>query len=407
MKLLLENWKNFVSSLSEAKGDNYKVALDYLRQKEYDIEEQPPGVLTVKTPDRAATKAEIESDLTALGYIFNDLAPGSSFGRFELLDRENGSVYIYLKPNKSGAAGAGADYEKQVADSMARLLPNLDVKTAGFGHGSDLTIKSGNEELKKELKMELKTSSGADFGQFKLAYDLTNNTWVTIKTDKFVDSADLFQGIFDTVVAPALKDKIIKNIKDPAFNIKDNAIVGLNRSANTAIIKHQLQKELFGDKSDLILSVDGQLIQYYYSKKGDSLISIEGRGVYALTKKAASFFKVPELATQIKSARIRFRIKPHMGDTGVHSFTCALKLLLTGSGTKVTDQKFLDKVTQYFNGVTLEEMIKQELVKVLQEAWSKSERSKRKSKCSNPKGFTMKQFCKNQRTRSKAGERKN
>lgn len=43
----------------------------------------------------------------------------------------------------------------------------------------------------------------------------------------------------------------------------------------------------------------------------------------------------------------------------------------------------------------------------LEEEWSRSERSKRKSKCSNPKGFTMKQFCKNQRTRSKAGQKTN
>ena len=43
----------------------------------------------------------------------------------------------------------------------------------------------------------------------------------------------------------------------------------------------------------------------------------------------------------------------------------------------------------------------------LDEKWSKSERSKRKSKCDNPKGFTMKQFCKNQRTKSKKGERAN
>lgn len=43
----------------------------------------------------------------------------------------------------------------------------------------------------------------------------------------------------------------------------------------------------------------------------------------------------------------------------------------------------------------------------LGEEWSKDERNKRKSKCSNPKGFTMKQFCKNQRTKSKKGEKKN
>ena len=43
----------------------------------------------------------------------------------------------------------------------------------------------------------------------------------------------------------------------------------------------------------------------------------------------------------------------------------------------------------------------------LQEKWSEKERSKRKNKCANPKGFTMKQFCKNQKTRSKKGERTN
>jgi hypothetical protein len=43
----------------------------------------------------------------------------------------------------------------------------------------------------------------------------------------------------------------------------------------------------------------------------------------------------------------------------------------------------------------------------LDEKFSKSERAKRAKKCHNPKGFTMKQFCKNQKTRSKKGERKN
>jgi hypothetical protein len=33
----------------------------------------------------------------------------------------------------------------------------------------------------------------------------------------------------------------------------------------------------------------------------------------------------------------------------------------------------------------LKQIIKEELIKALQEEWSKSERNKRKSKCSNPK----------------------
>ena len=36
-----------------------------------------------------------------------------------------------------------------------------------------------------------------------------------------------------------------------------------------------------------------------------------------------------------------------------------------------------------------------------------SMKRKRSIDCDNPKGFTMKQFCKNQRSRSKKGEKKN
>ena len=35
-----------------------------------------------------------------------------------------------------------------------------------------------------------------------------------------------------------------------------------------------------------------------------------------------------------------------------------------------------------------------DILENLDEKFSKSERSKRKKKCDNPKGFTMKQFCK-------------
>jgi hypothetical protein len=41
------------------------------------------------------------------------------------------------------------------------------------------------------------------------------------------------------------------------------------------------------------------------------------------------------------------------------------------------------------------------------EKWSKAERRKRSKKCVNPKGFTMRQFCKNIKTRISKGEKKN
>ena len=55
----------------------------------------------------------------------------------------------------------------------------------------------------------------------------------------------------------------------------------------------------------------------------------------------------------------------------------------------------------------LKNLIEEIVLELLDEEWSKSERSKRKKNCDKPKGFTMKQFCKNQKTRSKPGEKTN
>jgi hypothetical protein len=55
----------------------------------------------------------------------------------------------------------------------------------------------------------------------------------------------------------------------------------------------------------------------------------------------------------------------------------------------------------------LKNLIEEIVLELLDEEWSKSKRSKRKKNCDNPKGFTMKQFCKNQKTRSKPGEKTN
>lgn len=43
----------------------------------------------------------------------------------------------------------------------------------------------------------------------------------------------------------------------------------------------------------------------------------------------------------------------------------------------------------------------------MNESWSRKERKKRAKKCTHPHGFTMRQFCKNQKTRSGPGEKKN
>ena len=79
-----------------------------------------------------------------------------------------------------------------------------------------------------------------------------------------------------------------------------------------------------------------------------------------------------------------------------------------GAISEKMEQDYKDKTG--FVKTHLEEIVKRldkGDVEELSEAWSKKERGKRKNKCDNPRGFTMKQFCKNQKSRSKKGEKKN
>ena len=77
------------------------------------------------------------------------------------------------------------------------------------------------------------------------------------------------------------------------------------------------------------------------------------------------------------------------------------------NGKEVSQQDVEELAKQKNISETIKNLIEQITLELLDEEWSKSERKKRKKNCDNPKGFTMKQFCKNQKTRSKPGEKTN
>lgn len=325
---------------------SFQEIADLLKGKGYEVIAKPPSRIVVKSEDRQVTKDALEKELEAMNFSFVTPAPGSGFGRFELI-QSGGNVYIYLKPTKGGAADAGVKHEGETVEAMQKLFPDLEIKNAEFGAGSDLEMKKGD----KRLSIELKTSSGADFGQFKLVYDTKSKVWATAKTKNFLDNEALFQGVFDGMIAPFLKGKDITSfVGDPAVNVNSDGtiILGLRRSPNTSAIKLEMQKVIFAGRADFTTPIASDLIQNYYAKKGDSLVSIKGKGLYALTSEAAALFSVPELKDEITVAGVRFRIKSHSGANSEHSFTCALKVIIKSSPVKITDQAFLDKVKNYF-----------------------------------------------------------
>lgn len=346
MKIFIENFQQFLNE--HARSINIEKAIEVLSSFEATVQQTGPTTLKARSPNREELQRLIEPALQEMGYEWEPNAPGAGFGRFALRDKKDGNVYILLKPSATQAAGAGADYEEHIASVMQALLPEFEVETAGFGAGSDLTISRGQ----KELKLELKTSSGADFGQFKLKYSTAARRWVPIRTTKYIENDDLYTGIFEEVLAPNLIDKHIED-QSPHYNVRDDNvrdeeyIVGLVRMSGTRNKKLQLQSAWFGDRSDMKLQVEPSLVQEHYALKGDSLIQIQGRGVFALTGVAASYFKVPQLKDHIKNSYVRFRIKPHSGPDGVHSFTAALKITLTRSPSRLEEPEFLQRIENY------------------------------------------------------------
>lgn len=363
MKLLIESWRKFVTEeeTTEQTQTNYQKALEYLKNQGFELVENPPSELRIKTDEpREEVKNKIEKDLQNLGFRFAseaEVGGKSSFGRFQILanKKDGGNAYVYVKPKSRTAARAGEEYENQTADKLQQILPAFEIKTAGFGAGTDLSIKGQNNQV---LQIELKTASGADFGQFKLKYYPITKKWDTMKTTAFKANPDLFQGIFNDKIKPFLENKHFTiSAQDPFhyFQSKEvdgqegteTAIVGLLRSEEAPATKQRLQKELFSGKDSLYFDVDSDKIQKYYAKKGDSLLSIKNKGIFALTEEAAKQFGIPQLKTNIKSAKVRFRIKPYMGGSGYHTFNCALKIVIEKSTDNLEDPKFIQKIVDY------------------------------------------------------------
>jgi hypothetical protein len=342
MKTLMEGFQRFIAE-EESRVRNIDKAIDFLSSYDVEVDQLNNATLRVRADDREEMQRLMEPALIEMGYEWEANAPGAGFGRFALRDKELGSVYLLLKPKARRAAGVGADYETRVAGVLHELLPDFNIETAGFGAGSDLTIAQNG----KELKLELKTSSGADFGQFKLKYDIDQQEWSPIQTKKFVENTDLYGGIFNQVLQPNLKDKHIKDPESPYYNRRAGHIVGLQRMPGTRNHKLSLQTAWFAGKSDMKLQIDPSLVQNYYALKGDTLIQIQGRGIYALTAKAEKDFEVPQLKDEIKTSQVRFRIKPHSGPDGAHSFTAALKISLVRSPFRLEDPEFLEKIKNY------------------------------------------------------------
>jgi hypothetical protein len=325
---------------------NIDIAKDFLQSKGLEFSMRPGSntAIMLRSPDRVTLQKELEGELADLGFAWHPNAPSAGFGRFEILgDREKGNAYILMK-NIGGGAKAGADYELKVQKQMKDLFSDIQSSVAGSGHGSDFTLKYGN----KSLSIELKTKGGADFGEIPIGYDIGKGEWHTRKTKNFLKNEELFQGIFDDFIKEKTLNMKPIDLDLENYNIVDNSVVRLKRMEGTGDLKQKLQAKWFDGRTDLHIPVSEDKVQKYYSSKGDQLIQIRGRGLYALTEQASEYFDVPELKDKIRKTYVRVRIKPSHGRDSSHAFAGVLKVVLDRSSSDIQDQEIIDKIENYF-----------------------------------------------------------
>ena len=307
-----------------------------LSEYEYEYEVKPTSAVrskvVVKTDERQEAFDVLSGKLSELGYAHSGFGTyGSSFGRWTKVDSRLGSVDVFIKPkSKAAPQAAGKDYEDTLAQTISDKFSSygIEVETAGFGHGSDLIIKS---PAGGEMKIEAKTNLGADFGQFRMAYDIQQQTWKVVKTKMFLKKSPQMQELLLNSFREDLRPYLDKyctfpNLEDERLNAKNGFVYGLNPHPGTGQIKAELQSAWFQNSAQLLAPVDFINIVGYYVDKGDNFLQIRGAGLYALTPDAAAMVNAPQFAETGLISNLRFRFKPHGSTNDRHSFTAAVKI---------------------------------------------------------------------------------
>ena len=340
------------------------------------LEEKTENTFVIRSKDRENYLKKITEELKIHGWEHQPFGGTSSLGRLILSSDKSGlnkNLYLLFKPLKEDisagerAGSSGKQLENSIASSFNLNFNKFGIiaSTGGFGHGSDLIIKN-KKHPNRQLSVEVKTTLTSDFGQFRIAYNIASNKWEPIQTSHFSKNKDIFQNIFDFVVAPYMNENASFDelINSNVLNKTNNSITGLVASFNTSDIKSILKNKWFGDRNDKIIEFDFDKINNYYVNKGDKFIEIKDFGLFALTRSLANQFKIPYFGESGLRGLIRIRIKPRAGPNGAHGFNVAIKIggSLTRSPVSLTNKEGQNIILKKALGVFNESEEEQDLL---------------------------------------------
>ena len=338
--------------MSEAVDEESLEAVKDLASKNnYEIDQPKDNILKVISDERQEARDLFIKELEPLGFVF-DPYRGGSMGRLVKpgVRGKTSQLVVLFKPKtaRGGAAAAasGTELEERLASIINSRYADegIEASTAGFGAGSDLTIKA---EDKEPLTIEVKTSLGADFGQFRLNYDTTSKEWSPTATPGYEKSKSLFSAIFKQVVGPYMNANAdFSDLEHSSLRMKDGKIYSLSAGEGTGDYKKSLQADWFSGKTDFKQLFDFKALTKYYISKGDKFIQVGNKGLYALDQDGATDLGIPLFEDAGLRGLIRIRIKPHMGYDGPHSFTVAVKLAgkLESSSLSLTNPEDIETI---------------------------------------------------------------
>jgi len=313
---------------------NLKMALDAIKTESenmgFTYEVFGKNKIRIRAENREAVMAEMEPILSRFGFQHHE--DGSSLGRLQLKtpgSRDN--VYVVFKqPVGANPATFGNQAEQKIADRFSELSGGkVKATAAGAGHGSDIEVIGPTGTL----TIENKTSLGADFGQFRLRYNMETGQWTPSPTKGFQKNQHIFLPIYtkyakdyvDRNYVLQLPEKI-EEIKE-IYNVSDSKyITGLKRGPQTAERKRALEKSWFNGKTGAFHDFPFSEISSYYADKNDRFINVGRKGLFALNPIDAKDFGIQEFANTELVPSVRLRLKPSSGANSSTGFIVAIKV---------------------------------------------------------------------------------
>ena len=234
------------------------------------------------------------------------------------LNSGKGGAPAGIKYEKNFAAYVNKKFEEQGLPYEAKVLPTYDDETKKLN--PDVTVARDGREY---ISFELKTSAGADFGQFQIgAIDHIGMDFP--ETEGSNRDVEMISQVGSKTLVKAFNEVYPKLIEDEECMIRLQNLAG-QQAADTKKVKAAYKGLV--DSADLVtVPVDniGQYATAYYLEKDVDFLVIDDM-LYAMSP-AAQEMNIPGVKTLAQAATsggVRARIKCH-GKT--YSATGALKI---------------------------------------------------------------------------------